>query len=349
MHDDILNHLRTTFPDIPKRALDFFSHERAFARIKPSSGSKHPPLPLSSAADFAATMKRGESGSVPPFQALRLVLDRLVDAGLMIKQGDQRDTIFGSDTLYLYMKNEGRDPLERIAEFIAYGYPAVLDAYGPLVRQIVVYENDDQKSGTAFPVGTDLLLTAAHCVSTAPRLSVSGLSVSDLAGARILSDPTTSNDCACIKLREPQFTASSLPMWERPTPLREVVLIGYPNIPTLVGSQVAERANVGTVLRGAVAGTARDIFKTDLLLLTAPARGGFSGGPVVTDWGLVVGMISRSPDAHPSEFQRYDPSGFSLAIPSSTVQTFVEAIEANERDRFVERDPQTYEWVDPIG
>jgi hypothetical protein len=212
----------------------------------------------------------------------------------------------------------------------------------------VAHSHGDQSSGTCFASSPRGLLTAAHCVSHARQIAITGLKKADLIGSRIFLARSPTVDCAFIGLPSPLLIDRQIPHWSDADLLEEVVLLGYPNIPTLLSVRIAEKANVSTILRGAVASEVVDIFRTELLLITAPVRGGFSGGPVINSSGAAVGMISRQPfpQIDQTEIQRYDATGFGLAIPRGVLARFMDAVNCNDTTVFEERDQSTFDWVD---
>jgi S1-C subfamily serine protease len=191
-------------------------------------------------------------------------------------------------------------------------------------------------------------MTAAHCLRTAPKIQILGLKKADLEGSRIFMTKSETADCALIILPSDLMSDRQMPLWQHAQVLEDVVLIGYPNIPTLLSVQLAEKANVSTIIRGSISREVTDIFNSELLLVTAPVRGGFSGGPVINSSGLVVGMVSRQPFANldETEIRRYDAAGFGLAIPTKSLLQFVEMINGNDINVIEERDQGSFEWMD---
>jgi hypothetical protein len=345
MFDDLINLTRLNHPGIPARALEFFDTRALLATIDPKSPPRGGLQPRT-LGQFTAHLPAGLTDKPPGIQEVRRVVNRLCDAGILFRVGPETGLI-GDQTGYLVPpRTEHEERIAGLADFIAYGFPAVVDTYGPSIVQLVAHYNGDvQGSGTAFAIQPNALVTAAHCLSDASELSIVGIPASQLEGARIFLARDRAKDCALIRLQHDLFSGRKLPHWDEPRLLHDVVLMGYPNIPTLLGTQVTERANVATVLRGGIAGSPRDIFKTDLILVTAPARGGFSGGPIITDWGGVVGMTARKPEAEAGDL-RYDPTGFALGIPSGTIREFLLALASVDPNHVEERNPKSFRWVD---
>jgi hypothetical protein len=275
------------------------------------------------------------------------ILSRLAASGILIRLTASLGGIEVFNTRYMNI-NEGNEFNRNIANFVGYGFPCVMDAYEASTLQIVVHGPEKLESGTAFATQANSLMTAAHCLKEARAIQIIGFKKSDVTGSRIFLARREATDCAMIFLPADLMKGRQMPLWQHAEALEEVILLGYPNIPTLLSVQLAEKANVSTILRGGVAREVADIFNVELLLVTAPVRGGFSGGPVINSSGLVVGMVSRQPftQLDQAEIQRYDAAGFGLAIPTKTLLDFTSGINANDRSIFEERDQSSFEWLD---
>lgn len=346
--DRQLQHVRAKFPDLPRRAMQFFDVSKA--TTGPNGFGR-------SVADFATSVQIPDPatesselisrGQIPSFHVLHAILNRMVNVGVLMRFGLDGDP----NTRYICPLPGSDSQWVEIIDFVVYGFPSVIDAYDKSIFQIIAHSGGDQASGTCFALSTNGLLTAAHCVMNARQIEIVGLKKADLAGARIFLARSQAVDCAFIGLPSHIMTDRRMPHWGDAEILEEVVLLGYPNIPTLLSVRIAEKANVSTILRGAVASGAFDIFRSELLLITAPVRGGFSGGPVITQFGLTVGMISRQPfpQLDQPEINRYDAAGFGLAIPRSVLTRFMNAVNGNDTAAVEERDQASFEWVDGSG
>jgi serine protease Do len=344
-------HLRSNreqFPNTPKSALEFFD----ISKSDMSSGM----IVGRTAMEFAVSLNvpaddipQGATrlGRMPSSNIVEIILRKLVDAGFLTRQVNGG----GMNDRYIYLNNSmepaRHEMNKQIVDFIVYGFPYVMDAYSNSTFQIVAHTDGIQGSGTAFACYPNCLLTAAHCLRDKKTIQIIGFKKNDLDGSRIFLSAQREVDCAMIVLPTPLLEGRQMPLWWEPEILEEIILIGYPNIPTLLNVQIAEKANVSTILRGGVSRAVVDIFKTELLLITAPVRGGFSGGPVINSSGAVVGMISRQPfpQTDGQELQRYDAAGFGLAIPTKTIATFVDAVR-NDNTVVFEECSQNVEWLD---
>ncbi len=177
----------------------------------------------------------------------------------------------------------------------------------------------------------NFLITAAHCVDGASGLAIKGLSKEVLSNANILSSKNSALDLCLIAFQGAVFPEKKALEIGKAEVLDEVIVIGYPNVPTFAEVLAAEQAMISsdiTVITGSVSSTPTEIFaKVPLFLISARVRGGFSGGPVISDRGLVVGMVSRQPISDEIDGQdaitQYDNLGYGVAIPYEQILNFV--------------------------
>jgi S1-C subfamily serine protease len=118
--------------------------------------------------------------------------------------------------------------------------------------------------------------------------------------------------------------------------LDEVLTLGYPDVPGFHPTVAAEKANISsrlTATRGAIASTPAELWtRSEVFLITARVRGGFSGGPVLDPTGQCVGVVSREPASYALELgsHRYDNLGYGTAIPATALISMQEQIAAGD-------------------
>ncbi len=192
--------------------------------------------------------------------------------------------------------------------------------YGSAVAYIAVeYPNGDQGIGTAFHVGDGIFVTARHVVEGNSILSIGTRDwlfnaevESDPAGSIdedsrtkivpnmrrgpvFLRDTSDRTDIAVFAIEGygtmPWFALGGhLDDWldEKDWVLSEAIIFGFPPLPmSKAPTLVAARAEVNAMvdLRDSPYGH---------FVLSAMPRGGFSGGPAITEHGYLLGMVTRS-------------------------------------------------------
>ncbi len=105
--------------------------------------------------------------------------------------------------------------------------------------------------------------------------------------------------------------------------MEDVLVMGYPRIPTFTNFLTAELATVSskaeariTPTKGAIAAFADEYMeKVEAMLITAKIRGGNSGGPVINEAGCLVGIACRIPDYDNNDNNYYYDLGYGIALP----------------------------------
>jgi len=227
----------------------------------------------------------------------------------------------------------------RLLSCAVYGFPAVYEHYAQSVLPIVNWSRAGiLQIGTCFVVAPQRAITALHCVQPAKALAIRGVPKEELAKASFYSHSKEALDLVVISFDKPVFgglPAIAVPDGE-PQILNEVIALGYPNIPSFIPALAAEAAQVSgrlAVSRGRIASAPTEIFAgTELLLITARVRGGFSGGPILDTYGQAVGMVSREPMAE-TGFDigpRYDELGYGVAVSCAVAHELLGAIKTGD-------------------
>jgi len=190
------------------------------------------------------------------------------------------------------------------------------------VIPIIYYAKDDNISvGTAFKIENGIV-TAKHCLENAKNIAIKGFSRNELNGKEIIISENSDIDVAYISNVKVDSHTAILGNGRVP---QDVMVMGYPRISGFTDFLTSEKGTISavalkekqfTTTKGAITAFGKDIFsKTELMLITAKIRGGNSGGPVINQYGDVVGISCHVP-AYEGE---YDDLGYGVAIPTSTI------------------------------
>lgn len=192
----------------------------------------------------------------------------------------------------------------------------------------------DEDMGTAYYIGDNMFVTAAHCINGLERFNL------------------LLNDTIPIKLREVWFAAGEdsndydlaiimadetikVPafMLDKPSVLDPVLTIGYPLIPGMFPIQTSETASVGAYIRsdqkaavGQVVTPVKSyLSKLDFFIINARVKGGNSGGPVINESGKVIGTVVQIPfdNQGGSDGGRYDIMGYGVCLPSEYIKILI--------------------------
>ena len=113
--------------------------------------------------------------------------------------------------------------------------------------------------------------------------------------------------------------------------MQEVLVMGYPRIPTFTDFLTAEKATISskaeariTPTKGAIAAQGFQYMSNmEALLITAKIKGGNSCGPVINQNGSIVGVACQVPDFTNNDNNYYDDLGYGIAVPFRYAQEII--------------------------
>lgn len=208
------------------------------------------------------------------------------------------------------------------------GFVYTRDFFTDSVLQIEGQHEDLRlDTGTAYYIGDNKFVTAAHCLNDVARFKL------------LLADGTS------LALREVWFAnGQDLEVFDLaiicvddeldihpfvlgdPTVLDDVLVMGYPPIANLPSIQTAETATIGAYQKSSTGQVTANttVYRTqmDCFLINARVKGGNSGGPVINKKGKVVGTVVSLPYEIQSDPDnpRYDIMGYGQCLPSKYVE-----------------------------
>lgn len=211
---------------------------------------------------------------------------------------------------------------------LVYGFEYIYKYYRDKVIPIIACKDGEKSMGTTFKFSNGLV-TARHCITDHDSYAIQGYDAGLLNSSKIYVSKNPNIDVAYIDLGEPAHLFS-----DEAHVLDEVLVMGYPKIPTFLDFLTAEKATISTMAtlrmaptRGDVAAIAENMYtheQTRLMLITAKIKGGNSGGPIINKKGCVVGVAFGQPI---SEGHGYDDLGYGMGLP---IQILDPILEENE-------------------
>ncbi len=186
--------------------------------------------------------------------------------------------------------------------------------YEGRVFLLSIRKGDDEFSGTAFQISPNLFATCEH--NFAGEVSVY---VDDLAVAVRQERRHPSADVAVFSLDSPtvpQCEGISLRQ-DLPNPGEEVAILGYPSVP--------RRQPILNISVGAVESLPTDYKgSSQFIQVSIPIAGGNSGGPLIDQFGRVLGVVSektfemvRDPAAPSRPFSQVVPTRYLSEVVES--------------------------------
>lgn len=146
-------------------------------------------------------------------------------------------------------------------------------------KEAVVTINGNGRKGTGFiidPAG--LIVTNFHVIDKIKEIQVS-FSNGEIYSAEVLKE-NPENDIALLKVTAQKENFASLPLSDQKVePNRPIYIIGNP----LAHTFIVNEGTSGEMVRSSL--------HSDVLLIEVPVHSGHSGSPVLTEEGLVVGVV----------------------------------------------------------
>ena len=221
-------------------------------------------------------------------------------------------------------------------DFECNGFLSIYDCFkGSVVPIVGEKENKDLDIGTAYYIGDDLFVTAAHCITVLKKFNLlienKPIALKEVWFADGIEPDIY--DLAIVKAGDevnlPPF------MLDESSVLDSVLVMGYPPIPGLDAVLVSEKASISTDLQQLMTKTSTGqvvavetsyMSKMEYFIINARVKGGNSGGPVINKLGKVVGTIFQLPldSQGGSDGGRYDIMGFGVCFPSKYTQLLID-------------------------
>jgi S1-C subfamily serine protease len=198
--------------------------------------------------------------------------------------------------------------------------------------------------GSCFAVHPEgLVVTAAHIVARTGSLRVHLSDGRELAAELHAYD--AESDLAVLRLPEPTPSYLPLARSESATLGQRVFTLGFP-VPGFLGASPK-------FSDGVIAGLAGSSFEPKSLQITVPIQPGSSGGPLVTEEGYVLGVVTSF--ANPDFFRAVSgalPQGVNYAVRSEFLAPLLPAPESppppTDRAQAIERARAAACWVEVI-
>jgi S1-C subfamily serine protease len=176
-------------------------------------------------------------------------------------------------------------------------------------------------SGTGFAIATNgYLVTNAHVVNDCESIEVRNRELN--ATARVTAKDSKL-DVALLKIDRP---LKEIAFW-RTSPVNAgepITALGYP-----LSGLLASDINVSTGIISALAGISNDATRFQI---SAPIQNGNSGGPLVDNFGNIVGMVVEKLNAIAVAKITGDiPQNINFAIKADAIRLFLSAQEINIR------------------
>ncbi len=333
------NDFRKLYPGLPGKALKFFRYTDPA-----KEGGEDNKTVLSFLLSLNVPDTEGDGSRFPGILPVLEILERLTAMGYLFKIFS--GTTGGLQDKYMFIQSE--EFINQISEALEYklfGFEAIYDDFKQSVLPVIYKDDSGNESiGSSFIIGSNTIITAAHCIKGASSLSIKGVSFTQFAEAKIYLSKNEALDLALIKFSEPILTELRPIFFNTGKVLDDVLAFGYPNVPGFTELLAVEKATISsriTATKGIIASAPTEIFaQTELFLITAKVRGGFSGGPVMDEWGRAIGLVSRQPISQNTDdralWDKYDNLGYGVVIPFEEINKLIIVSAKNDTRYFGE-------------
>lgn len=263
---------------------------------------------------YAIEHKIVESISSPLFE---IILDKLADNFILIKL--QVNTLNNNEPLY--KPNSGKDFilfLERNKMFFnrIFGFDYIALKYETAVMKIEVCSDEKHSIGTGFVIKSKndqlLVISNYHVIEDQKQIKLLNSNDESIPFEIIAQDKKI--DLAVLSITHNNVVCSPFILNPNFEILNPVLTIGFPPIAT---SKLA----YPLFHLGEINSSIETYFDDNLFLFSAKTNPGNSGGPVIDEDGMVIGVVARSLE----EYEWYKTSKFPYcaAIPSKVVLDFL--------------------------
>ena len=304
------------YPDLIPDIVDYFTL-RVGVPIKDKSVLK-----------FCESFKTIEGeGLIQPDVVIK-ICNRLCDARHM--SCIRTDCAIGFDNNYLCVSKGGipavphSDYLRLYYNSLVYGFEYIYRNCLPNVLPVVAYKDGKEPMGTCFRLFNGLV-TAKHCLTDGDEIAIKGYRADFLKDCKVYVSKNPDIDIAYIETKEPAKMYN-----ESPHVLDDVLVMGYPKVSFFLNFCTGEKANISamanlrmTPTRGTIAAEGEIYYPKGLpklLLVTAKIRGGNSGGPVINNHGMVVGVATG---ISAGKGDSDDNIGYGVAYPITAVEDMI--------------------------
>lgn len=213
-------------------------------------------------------------------------------------------------------------------DFNYHGFVYTRDYFTDSVLQIESQHQDSKlDTGTAYYIGDNMFVTAAHCVCDCARFNLlfpddTPLPLREVWFAKDQEREVFDLAIICVEgdISMPPFRLDA------PSVLDEVLVMGFPPIANFPAIQISETATIGAYQKASVGQVVANstAYRTqmDYFLINARVKGGNSGSPVINKQGKVVGTVVALPYDFESEpgNPRFDIMGYGQCLPSKYVE-----------------------------
>ena len=316
---------------IAAEALNFFSPLRTLSEEERAKRTHNNSLEPASLSDFMVYLnnKYNDKYGSRRMWALAGLVNKLEAKGLLVHAGNRGGSPLLSNCYHGMHETTSIQAKGNLFLAAALGINVLGDLFSHLVCHITGQGKEDgnEYGGTGIFINCNTILTCAHVVNDMINKKIHH-------DSKILSEDdfcyesSTESDLAFIRLNADVPNIPKDIAFNSPKVMSKIVVLGYPAVPyTRSPSLVAQSGEVtGNVVvqLGEVTGNVEEFSGTDMFLFSCIAQPGNSGGPVIDEYGNIIGIVTEN--LNRSSSGKTGTQGWDLP--------FFAAVSANEIEKF---------------
>ena len=288
-----------------------------------------------SVGEFLSQKNQWQSKTLDVIEAIKI----LENNSLLIPSGSNQTPLFGQ----CYYNLGYHESLATYGsyDFLVDGFLSIRNHFINAVRPVIVKTTDGNPDiGTCCIVdsnniedsnirGSNIIVTAFHCIDNMENVFISDINDNPIKVKNIFTTKDKKNDIAIIETEGEPF--NSVPKFEIAdvSILEEILTMGYPPIPGFDAIQIAELASVNSKIKtslGRIVGNDKSYLDgQEYLLINARVKGGNSGGPIISNLGMLAGIIVQIPTDTISN-SKLDVLGYGIASPHNELWKIFDSI-----------------------